>query len=221
LLEENKLKSLQSHESAEDSVDISPDAADRLHYSSKTLGLPRSSMILLALYRYLTRATCSEDITFGVVLFGRTQPQLDPSRFAGPCINILPMRIDRQQTTLALLKTIRQRLAGLQLHDQMSSKVAKAAAGLSLIKPLFNTIINYRRHHYANGQKHFHLRQSLVRKGPHPQAFLISKNYPILFTVDEVDNQNLRVSVRCPSCLDPRILADELCKELVKTLAQL
>ena len=164
LLEENKVKSLQSHDSAEDSLDLPPDAAGRLHDSSITLGYSRSSMIFLALYRYLARATCSEDITVGVVLSGRTQPQLDPSRLAGPCINILPMRIDRQQTTLALLKTISQRLAGLQLHDQMSGKDAKAAAGLSLMQPLFNTIINYRRHQNASGHMHFHRQQSLAKK---------------------------------------------------------
>jgi amino acid adenylation domain-containing protein len=218
LLEEIKIKSLKRSDSAEMSIDLMNDAVGSLHSASLTLGVPRSSMVFLALYRYLARATCSEDITVGVVLYGRTQPQLDPSQLAGPCLNILPLRIDRNQTSLALLKVIGQRLAGLQLHEQMSSKHAKSAAGLSLTKPLFNTVVNYQKNREISDSKYPHLQNMLAERGAWSQGFTISRNYPILVTIDDSGRRGVRISVRCPVCLDPKMLASQLRTELVNTL---
>ena len=117
----------------------------RWRQCARELGVGTAAIAHLAWALVLARATGTESVVFGTVLFGRMDGGEDADRALGLFINSLPIRIDLEtRSVVDAIRQAQQALADLLPHEHASLAAAQRCSGVPASSPLFTSLINYR-----------------------------------------------------------------------------
>ncbi|QNL02852.1 amino acid adenylation domain-containing protein [Serratia ureilytica] len=124
---------------------FTPELNARLRHECRRLGVSLASLCHLAWGMVLSRITGQARVVFGTVLFGRLQGGSGAAQAMGLFINTLPVRIDVDNTAVAVsVRAAHGRLAALLEHEHASLALAQRCSAVPAGTPLFSALLNYR-----------------------------------------------------------------------------
>ncbi|UKR54136.1 amino acid adenylation domain-containing protein [Xanthomonas fragariae] len=124
---------------------VDPSVDRRLRMQARQLGVREASLYHVAWAQVLGAVAGQQDVVFGTVLLGRTHGR-DIERAIGMFINTLPIRVSLGPVAVrATIEQTHARLSAMLSHEHTSLTVAQRCSGITASRPLFNTLLNYRR----------------------------------------------------------------------------
>jgi hypothetical protein len=186
---------------------------DRLKSSARLLGVSAASLFHLAWAHVLTRLSGNDDVVFGTVLSGRMWGGENVDRTLGLFINTLPIRVSLKGSAKTCVRATHKNLASLLAHEQAPLSLAQRCSAVPPSLPLFNTLLNYRRH-VATPELDAH---TLV--GVHGMEVIFSAeetNYPVALFVDERDD-GFTVEAHSRKPIQPGII----CRLMIEALIEI
>ncbi|UXA57321.1 non-ribosomal peptide synthase/polyketide synthase [Xanthomonas prunicola] len=160
-------------------------AAARLQ--TRRLDVSPASLFHLAYALVLAQASGQDDVVFGTTLFGRMHAGAGADRALGMFLNTLPIRLQRDRSTVAdAVRHTQARLAELLHHEHASLALAQRCSGIAPPAPLFTALFNYR--HTGGGSV-----QTPSIETPHDEWRGVEMveaqertNYPLTLSVDDI-----------------------------------
>ncbi|WP_429002560.1 amino acid adenylation domain-containing protein [Xanthomonas fragariae] len=124
---------------------VDPSVDRRLRMQARQLGVRAASLYHVAWAQVLGAVAGQQNVVFGTVLLGRTHGR-DIERAIGMFINTLPIRVSLGPVAVrATIEQTHARLSAMLSHEHTSLTVAQRCSGITASRPLFNTLLNYRR----------------------------------------------------------------------------
>ncbi|WP_138984731.1 non-ribosomal peptide synthetase, partial [Xanthomonas oryzae] len=156
---------------------------------TRRLDVSPASLFHLAYALVLAQASGQDDVVFGTTLFGRMHAGAGADRALGMFLNTLPIRLQRDGSSVAdAVRHTQARLAELLHHEHASLALAQRCSGIAPPAPLFTALFNYR--HTGGGSV-----QAPSIETPHDQWRGVDMleaqertNYPLTLSVDDISD---------------------------------
>ncbi|WP_154582792.1 non-ribosomal peptide synthetase, partial [Xanthomonas oryzae] len=156
---------------------------------TRQLDVSPASLFHLAYALVLAQASGQDDVVFGTTLFGRMHAGAGADRALGMFLNTLPIRLQRDGSSVAdAVRHTQARLAELLHHEHASLALAQRCSGIAPPAPLFTALFNYR--HTGGGSV-----QAPSIETPHDQWRGVDMleaqertNYPLTLSVDDISD---------------------------------
>jgi amino acid adenylation domain-containing protein len=161
-------------------VTLDSELSRLLRAQARRLGVSVASLCHIAWARVVGAASGRKRVVFGTVPCGRMNAAAGSDRAIGPFMNILPIRLEIDDTSVE--ESVWQthgKLAGLLRHEQASLAMAQRCSAVKPPCPLFSAVFNYR--HVIHSQRDISIAISGVEfLGEH-----YCTNYPITMSVND------------------------------------
>ncbi|MGW7519508.1 amino acid adenylation domain-containing protein [Streptomyces sp. NPDC054796] len=136
----------------------------------------------LAWARVLAALSGSDDVVFGTVLAGRMNAGAGADRVPGLFLNTLPLRVGVDGRGAAdALAGLRRQMAELLEHEQAPLALAQKASAVPPGRPLFTSLVNYRRDPSAD-------ESDIGLEGVRLRSAKERTNYPITLIVRDTES---------------------------------
>jgi amino acid adenylation domain-containing protein len=186
------------------------DLSLQLREQAKKQGVSVTALFHLAWGMLVGKASKSQDVVFGTVLFGRMQSVDGAGSAMGLSMNTLPFRVTlKGQDVCQALKATQSLLTGVLHHEHATLSLAHSCSGVESGAPLFSSLLNYR-----------HSSQSTQSNASWQNVSLLSgeerTNYPISMSVDDFGKGFQLMAQVCGG-----IKATDVCDYMYKALYDL
>ncbi len=180
-------------------AELPRELASRLRTQARRLGTSTATLFHAAWALVLGSTTGRDDVVFGTVLLGRLHGNAGTQNILGLLINTLPLRLRLDTTVHVLIEQTQRELTELLEHEHASLAVAQRCSGITGSKPLFSTLLNFRRG-TANSNAQWSAAEGIeLLESPG------TTNYPVVFSVDD-DGDHFALVLEA----DPRIGAQRM-----------
>ena len=162
--------------------EIPRELSTKIRVLIKQHGVSAASFFHLAWALVVAKTSGQDDVVFGTVMSGRLQGVQGADQMLGMFINLLPIRIDLENTNVIdALNNTQLALIDLLNYEQTPLSVAQRCSQLSADTPLFNAMFNYRHElHNDNTQE-----QEEDWDGVELLTIKEHTNYPLEVAIDD------------------------------------
>ena len=173
------------------SLELDKTLALRMRAVARTLGVTTASLCHVAWARVLAKASGSDDVVFGTVLYRRTQG-------GARAYSLLPMRISLSEASVRTSALRSQALLNdLRRHQEAPLELAQRCSGLVPPAPLFSALLNYCEHRSPEGNSDDASQNALGIPALYGDQ---GAGYPLSLSVESL-GEDFRLAARAPAAV--------------------
>jgi amino acid adenylation domain-containing protein len=197
--------------------ELDADLSRRLRESARALGVSVASLHHLAWAMVLARASGSDDVVFGTVLFGRMGGGEGIDRVLGMLINTLPVRARiGEESVRESVRGMHGLLNQLLHHEHASLALAQRCSGVKAPLPLFTSMLNFRH----GGAVETATDPDQWWEGVRLLRIEERSNYPLVLNIDDL-GEGFTLVAQVDSATDPERICDFMQTALVELVTAL
>src|ERR1700731_1238367 len=169
--------------------ELEPELAEQLRRTAARLNVSAAKICHLAWAKVLSRVSGTKDVIFGTMLSARGRELLShdgTQSMMGPAMNLLPMRINlTNDSVMTTVRRVAMSLSDLRLHKHASGALAQHCSAMDSRKPLFSSLLNYRRRPGLATLSSEAAENARLIEGIYGGV----SNYPLALAIDEIGDR--------------------------------